>query len=210
MLVPNQVAPPQLDLTARAWPAGAYIAGPSYTAGIAGVLQPPASRPAAATAADAPPADGFGAVSEPQQQLLLAFREPVCLGQAGSASFEVGNVKGSGGASILECTIADIPAAAKAAGWAVDMGPSTAGKPLAVPAGEKRTVAVRFSPPAEPAADSALLLGLSEWAEVQLAVTIKGGVPACGSSDGLARYCVTARCLVVPAAGAPAAAAAAK
>jgi hypothetical protein len=127
---------------------------------------------------------------------MLSFREPVGLGQSASAAFEVGSLRGAAGGSTVEAWVAELPPAARAAGWSLDTGVMP-GKPFNVLPGERKQVVVRFSAPKEPPADSALLLGLGEWVEVPVGVILRGGTPGTGP-DGPLRYCVTARCLLLP------------
>jgi hypothetical protein len=123
---------------------------------------------------------------------MLSFREPLRLGQAASRAFEVGSLRGAGGGANVECLVAELCPEARAAGWSLDTGVMP-GKAVVVLPGERKQVVVRLVAPREPPAGSALLLGLGEWAEAQVRLALRGGAP-----EGAARFCVTARCLLLP------------
>jgi hypothetical protein len=173
--VAQQARPLLLSLKGRAWGEGMFLAGADYPA-------PQQSMSAAVPAL-------AGAV----RRLRLSLPGPVSAGQTSTAALEVGSLKSSGGLGAAgEVVVEDLAPAAKAAGWSVVCEPLK----TAVPLGEKRAVTVKFAPPALATATTAgaaggaasgcvsALLGLPETVECVLRCTLRGGVPAAGSSTG--------------------------
>lgn len=205
-VVAHQAEPLLVPLAGRAWGEGAFVAGAAYplaavdpfaaaasaaAAAAASIAiaaagpQAPAQQGAAqkgATPAAAAAAAAATLVPRPPKQLALQLPGPVAVGQASSALMEVGSIKSSSGTGApVEVLLEDMPAALKAAGWSIV-------EPLkqVVPLGEKRTVSVKFTPPAASASGGnsvGALLGLPETAECSLHISLKGGLPAAGTME---------------------------
>lgn len=104
----------------------------------------------------------------------------------------MGNLKSaSAGAANGEYTISDLTPADKAQGWSVDAPKG------AVPPGDRKPVVFMFSPPKQQPPSSLVHLGMPEWKELHVKVTLKGGAPPPKGPNGPAKtVTVTVRCFM--------------
>eukprot|EP00955_Chlamydomonas_euryale_P007529 79807-Chlamydomonas_euryale.AAC.3 len=176
--VPNQQDELLVPVKGRCWEEGVFVSGPTYP--------PPQDDPfmeaqlARRLGAAAGPAAQL-LLTDPSQprQLTLTFPAPLHIGEAATTSFEVGSLKSAAvGGAAGELIIEELPAAARAAGWAVD--PTK----LPLPVGDKKAVTVTYVAPREVHAGIAAYFGHEEYMECTLKMALKGGLPAPPSAEG--------------------------
>eukprot|EP00877_Chromochloris_zofingiensis_P005675 jgi/Chrzof1/15108/Cz09g27130.t1 len=165
--------------------------GPGSGRGGVGATDPdPAAVAAAALSSTS------GQQSQQQQvkptEVSLRLPGPVYAGQTSTATLDVGSIKSAFGGANGEVIFDELTPSAREAGWAVD--------PIkqAVTAGEKKVVTIRYTAPAKPSPSSAGSLGLPEWVQIRLACSLKGGVPAPQTPDGMRRLVLLVQCLLAP------------
>ncbi|KAL6756551.1 hypothetical protein V8C86DRAFT_68985 [Haematococcus lacustris] len=127
-----------------------------------------------------------------ERTLVLTLPQPLFLGETSTSVLEVGSLRSTAfNAAPGEVVLDELPAAAQAAGWSVATGR------LALAAGEKKAISVRFSAPYEPHAGMAAALGFAESMELRLTATLKGGAPAPDTAEGR-RVVVVCRVQLMP------------
>lgn len=222
--VPNQQEMLTVPLTGRCWSEGLFIAGPEYpipnedpfmedkfiqlvadraaqevmasSQGLAAGGKPttPPSKAGAAAGKKSAPAGSTSltSTSSKPQQLVLEFPDPLYLNEIAMVTFEVGSLKSQLGGAPGELIFYDISPAMKGTGWSI-----VEGTKIALAAGERKKVTVKYSSPAQVSSNMAAFFGHNEFMELNLGSVLKGGLPAPGP-EGTRQVNIRFRALLKP------------
>lgn len=147
------------------------------------------------TGTEAGPVQAPDNLSTPNPRVLtVTFPDAAKLGETASHTITVGSIKNAitGAGAPGELVMDDLPAVAKELGWAID--------PLKLPLGpgDKKPITFKYTAPKEAQPTMAAYHGMKEYVELSIGCTLKGGLPAPISADGL-KLMLRVRCLVEPA-----------